>query len=106
MPVQGTPIHHVSDTALWVAHYRALESGRADALFDDRLAKTLVGDRGRQIAESMGNSSPYTRWSVVIRTWVIDGLIQNLVDRGVDMVINLGAGLDTRPYRLNLPKAL
>ncbi len=31
-------IGHVSDTAFWVAHYRAMEGQRPDALFHDPLA--------------------------------------------------------------------
>jgi O-methyltransferase involved in polyketide biosynthesis len=46
-------IGNVSDTAFWVAHHRALESERADALFRDPLAGILAGDRGRQIAKEM-----------------------------------------------------
>jgi len=103
---ESTPIQHVSDTAIWVAYYRALESERADALFKDRFAKLLVGSRGQQIADSAGASSRYTQWSVVIRTVVIDRLIQEHVGGGVGMVVNLGAGLDTRPYRLQLPGSL
>jgi methyltransferase (TIGR00027 family) len=99
-------IQHVSDTAVWVAHYRALESERPDALFRDQWAKTLAGARGREIADSVKRPSPYSQWAVVIRTYLIDALITKLVSDGVDMVINLGAGLDTRPYRLQLPRTL
>ncbi len=38
----GSSIEHVSDTALWVANYRALESRRSDALFHDPLAEKLL----------------------------------------------------------------
>ena len=96
-------IHDVSDTALWVAHYRALETERSDALFHDPLAKVLVGERGRAIAESMKATSLHVQWSVVIRTRIIDRYIEELIGEGIDAVINLGAGLDTRPYRLKLP---
>jgi methyltransferase (TIGR00027 family) len=106
MPSTDSDIQHVSDTAIWVAHYRALESERPDALFKDDLAKRLVGARGAAIAEGMGGSFRYTQWSVVIRTVVIDRFVQKLVGEGVDTVINLGAGLDTRPYRLDLPPSL
>ena len=106
MGADDSAIRHVTDTAIWVAHYRALESERPDALFRDPLAKLLVGDRGKAIAARMGKTSTYTQWSVVIRTVVIDRLLQNLVSGGVDTVINLGAGLDTRPYRLALPTSL
>jgi methyltransferase (TIGR00027 family) len=99
-------IRHVSDTAHWVASYRALESERPDALFRDPLAGRLTGARGWEIAESIAPKSRYGMWSVVVRTVVIDELIQKLVSEGVDTVINLGAGLDTRPYRLHLPESL
>ena len=99
-------IKHVSDTALWVAHYRARESQRPDALFQDRLAGMLVGDRGPAIAAALDRAFRYIEWSVVMRTSIIDRLLRTLVGEGVDTVINLGAGLDTRPYRLDLPPSL
>jgi methyltransferase (TIGR00027 family) len=99
-------IQNVSDTAYWVAYYRELESERADALFKDPLAKILVGSHGKTIAENMKFSMRYTHWVVVIRTCIIDQYIQKLLDDGIDTVINLGAGLDTRPYRLQLPPNL
>jgi len=98
-------IENVSDTALWVAAYRAIESERRDALYQDPLAGKLAGERGREIARSM----PYgevTGWIMVVRTIAIDRLIFEALEDGVDTVVNLGAGLDTRPYRLNLPAAL
>lgn len=98
-------IQDVSDTALWVAAFRAQESQRPDALFQDPLAKSLSGERGEEIARSM-SSSRYVSWSVVIRTCIIDDYIRELVATGVDTVINLGCGLDTRPYRLALPSEL
>jgi O-methyltransferase involved in polyketide biosynthesis len=41
-------IRNVSDTARWVAMYRAQESARPDALFHDPWAERLGGDRGRR----------------------------------------------------------
>jgi methyltransferase (TIGR00027 family) len=99
-------INDVSDTALWVAYYRAVETNRSDALFRDPLAAVLIGERGKKIAEYMQSTARYTEWSVVIRTVIIDDYINNLIKAGIDTVINLGAGLDTRPYRMNLPKSL
>jgi methyltransferase (TIGR00027 family) len=99
-------IQDVSDTALWVANYRAAETLRPDALFHDPLAQRLVGERGPMIEKAMKKASKYTRFTVVIRTVIIDEFIQNLIQEGVDTVINLGAGLDTRPYRMNLPANL
>jgi methyltransferase (TIGR00027 family) len=101
-----TSIEHVSDTALWVAHYRAEETKRADALFKDPLAEKLVGSRGHAIAASMVDTAKYARQNVVIRTYLIDQFIRELAASGVDTFVNLGAGLDTRPYRLDLPSSI
>jgi methyltransferase (TIGR00027 family) len=97
-----TLIENVSDTAFWVAHYRAVETTRSDALFQDPLAARLAGDRGRQIAQSMPFSF-FTAWTIAVRTPLIDDYIRQAVSEGIDTVLNLGAGLDTRPYRMDLP---
>jgi methyltransferase (TIGR00027 family) len=98
-------IENVSDTAFWIAHYRALESRRADALFHDPLAGVLAGDRGKTIAAAMPRAF-ITSWSVVIRTCIIDDFLRSAIGEGVDTVLNLGAGLDTRPYRMDLPEGI
>lgn len=98
-------ISHVSDTALWVAALRAREQERPDAAFQDPLAHMLAGSRGRQIAASMPRSA-LVAWAVVVRTTAIDRLIHEGLALGIDSVLNLGAGMDTRPYRLNLPARL
>jgi methyltransferase (TIGR00027 family) len=98
-------IRNISDTARWVAVYRALESERPDALFRDRFARRLAGSRGEEIAEAMSLTHRRT-WAWTARTYLIDQLISEQVAQGVDMVVNLAAGLDARPYRLELPSAL
>lgn len=105
MTDSNTPIKDVSDTSLWVAYYRAQESKRKDALFKDPLAEVLVGERGKAIAEGMKGKIAVS-WTVIIRTVVIDEYIRKMVQEGVDTILNLGAGMDTRPYRMNLPAAL
>lgn len=42
----------------------------------------------------------------MIRTRIIDDFIKGAISEGVDTILNLGAGLDTRPYRLELPESL
>src|SRR3569623_650258 len=100
MTDETTPINHVTDTALWVAVYRARETERPDALFRDPLASKLAGERGRLI-ESKMSQGKYVNWSLAIRTVVIDKFVHEAVVRGFDTIVNLGAGLDTRPYRLD-----
>ena len=98
-------VENVSDTALWVANYRAQESMRPDGLFKDPLAEKLVGERGKQLAALLG-SAEILSWIMVVRTVAIDRLILKAIELGVDTIVNLGAGLDTRPYRMNLPTNL
>ncbi|AZZ37354.1 SAM-dependent methyltransferase [Bdellovibrio sp. qaytius] len=95
-------IKHVSDTSFWVAHYRTLESERGDAIFKDPYAKILVGDRASQIDTLKSQTTRWTRFTVVMRTYIIDQMIQELIAKGVTTFINIGAGLDSRPYRMNL----
>ncbi len=100
-----SPIQHVTDTAFWIATYRAREGERKDALFSDPLAARLTKDRGAAIAAKMGDAEAVA-WSVVVRTCIIDEYILAEIAQGCDTVLNLGAGLDTRPYRLTLPPSL
>jgi len=98
-------IRNISDTARWVAVYRARETQRTDAVFRDRFARQLAGERGEQIAASMSFLEKNS-WPFVARTWLIDHVISSQVKLGTDMVVNLAAGLDARPYRMNLPGSL
>ena len=98
-------IRNISDTARWVAVYRARENDRPDAVFRDPFARRLAGERGEQIANSMPLGRD-NEWSMVTRTYVIDQFVADQVRQGVDMVINLAAGLDARPYRMQLPPTL
>ena len=105
MPDAGHAITHVSDTARWTALYRATESARSDALFDDPLAARLAGEQGRAIVATTPATSR-SGWWLVARTKIIDDAIAEAIADGCDRVLNLAAGLDTRPYRLNLPSDL
>jgi methyltransferase (TIGR00027 family) len=99
-------IQNVSDTAFMAAAYRAAESERPDALFRDPLAALLAGERGRKIIASLPKKAFMGGWYVVIRTRVIDEQIKAALADDVDTILNLGAGLDTRPYRMAIPASL
>lgn len=100
------PDVNVADTAKWVAMYRAMESDRPDALFRDPYARRLAGARGEDILHRMPKGRAFA-WPMIVRTVVIDELILRVIrDDGVDLVVNLAAGLDTRPYRMELPRTL
>jgi methyltransferase (TIGR00027 family) len=98
-------IRDISDTARWKAVYRARESERPDAVFRDPFARALAGDRGERIAAALPFGDE-NAWSFIARTYLFDRLVAKQVAQGCDLVLNLAAGLDTRPYRMDLPASL
>jgi methyltransferase (TIGR00027 family) len=99
-------IQHVSDTALMVAACRALESARPDGLVRDPFAARLAGPRGDAILRGI------TGWQLMcfgvgVRTRFLDDLvIETIARETIEVVLSIGAGLDTRPWRLELPPNL
>jgi methyltransferase (TIGR00027 family) len=98
-------VRNVSDTARWVAYFRALETQRSDALFRDPFAARLAGERGFQIANTLAWGNKH-EWAWVARTYLFDKFVSRVVQEGADLVMNLAAGLDARPYRMELPASL
>jgi methyltransferase (TIGR00027 family) len=105
MPTTTVPITHVSDTARWVAYYRAMETDRPDAHFRDPFAKRLAGAHGEEIVNSMKQGRTNS-WPMVVRTTVFDQVIRARLADGCDQILNLACGLDARPWRMaELPKS-
>lgn len=100
---QESLIRNVSDTARWAAMARAVETERPDALFRDPYARKLAGQRGEQILRQMAGTPD---WTWALRTHLFDRAILAAIGEGFDTVLNLAAGLDTRPYRMKLPQSL
>src|SRR6185503_12823901 len=99
-------IEHISDTARWVAVYRAMETQRRDAIFRDPFASRLAGDKGEAIVDAMKNGRTMA-WAMIVRTAVMDEIILERVrNGGADLVLNLAAGLDARAWRMPLPRTL
>ena len=98
-------IQNISDTAKWVAIFRAEESERPDAVFHDPFARKLAGEKGNEIANAV-QFSRENSWSFTARTYLFDQLVKQHVENGFDMIINLAAGLDARAYRMDLPSSL
>jgi methyltransferase (TIGR00027 family) len=101
----GKLIANVSDTARWVAVYRAMETERPDALFRDPFARRLAGAKGEAIVRGMKRGMSAS-WPMVVRTVLIDEVVMRAVADGTDTVLNLAAGLDVRAYRMPLPASL
>jgi methyltransferase (TIGR00027 family) len=95
-------VRNISDTARWAAVFRARENERPDALFRDPYAERLAGKLGVDIANTLPEGNSHA-WAWVARTYLFDQFITQELQQGADMVVNLAAGLDARPYRMNLP---
>jgi len=102
---------HVSETALMVAAVRAMETERVDSIIQDPFAAHLAGDRGMALTRGV----PGLDWmtlAISIRCRFVDELLldamKNAEDAGdkIAAVVVLGAGLDARPWRLDLPAGL
>jgi len=105
MPETISSVRSISDTARWVAYFRARESERADALFRDPYAERLAGERGFHIANTLPEGNKH-EWAWVARTYLFDKFLAGEILEGADLVVNLAAGLDARPYRMDLPASL
>src|SRR5438309_11353673 len=96
------PLTHISDTARWVAVYRAMETERPDAIFKDPFARRLAGAQGEAIVQALPHGRTWA-WPMIVRTAVFDEMILRTVGAdGVGTVLNLAAGLVTRPCSLTL----
>ncbi|RFU83335.1 SAM-dependent methyltransferase [Streptomyces triticagri] len=96
-------MHAVSYTAQWMAAARALESERDDALYTDPLARELAAPKGFELIERYegGGLLPF----ISIRTKYLDDAISSaLADGGIDQVVLIAAGMDTRAFRLDWPE--
>ncbi len=96
-------------TALLTAMERARESARSDRLFDDRFAGVLAGPEGEQLLSRLESGVPsgVGNPAVPIRTRFFDDALLRVIKGGdISQVVLLGAGMDTRAFRLPLPAAL
>lgn len=95
----------VGATAVFVAAARALESEREDRLFDDPWARAFVRASGWDPPAE--GTSGLTRDQLVTwmsaRTKFLDDFAVESVAGGCAQVVFLGAGLDTRAFRLRWP---
>jgi methyltransferase (TIGR00027 family) len=104
-----------SRTAQYAAFFRALETRRRPDVrwFDDRLAEAFLDRRlgaavvaaglpgvGRAVPWLLDRWIPGPRASAVVRTRLIDEALRSAVRAGTAQVVVLGAGFDTRAYRM------
>jgi methyltransferase (TIGR00027 family) len=106
MPLSDGEITHVSDTALMVAACRALESACPDGFVRDPFAARLAGERGMAMLRGLPQPE-MMRFGIGVRSHFMDELLlEALASKPIATVLSLGCGLDTRPWRLDLPREL
>jgi len=94
----------ISDGALWAVACRAHETLRVDRVLDDPFASHLATDRGEELFVAAGSVASF---ALTVGAATIDDVLRRSVgDHHIHTVTALGAGLDTRPYRLELPSDL
>ena len=94
----------VATTALLAAAARARESAGIYPLFHDPYARRLAGVEGIRLLERLETDVPEAAGliGVVIRTYFMDRQLEGLLaGRSVSQIVLLGAGMDTRAYRMN-----
>jgi methyltransferase (TIGR00027 family) len=106
-PTPSPSLPPVSTTALGVAAIRAAEADRADALFADPLADAFVRAAGTSWRpttdpEQRARITALIMW-VRVRTRFLDDLLLDACANGCRQIVTLGAGLDARAFRLDLP---
>jgi methyltransferase (TIGR00027 family) len=109
----GSP-EGVGETAIGAAMMRARESGRPDHLFEDPFAAPLVEAAAPAFADgpspadnpSLAQLEAEFEVSVAVRTRFYDDFAVVATAAGCRQVVLLGAGLDTRAFRLQWPTGL
>jgi methyltransferase (TIGR00027 family) len=107
---------HASRTAEQNALFRALESLRSDGarICDDRLARhfltwplslvmrsAAIPGVAPLVSSFIDRRWPGVRSSVVARTRLIDDVISAALERDIEQLVVLGAGFDSRAYRMS-----
>ncbi|WP_308467395.1 class I SAM-dependent methyltransferase [Rathayibacter soli] len=90
----------VGQSAFAVALARASEAARGRPWFIDPVAVRLAAAVPQAAKERVGVG--LTAW-IAVRTRFLDELVLRSVGRGVRQIVILGAGLDSRAFRLSLP---
>ncbi|WP_063043177.1 SAM-dependent methyltransferase [Nocardia pseudovaccinii] len=106
------PTAGVALTAIGVAVIRAKESVRTDRLYDDPLAQLFVDAARRAYCEIDGGPERWARLEAVadmffegrtVGVRLVDDRVAAAVEQGIRQIVLIGAGLDTRAFRMALP---
>ncbi|MFE3443227.1 SAM-dependent methyltransferase [Nocardia sp. NPDC059180] len=107
---RSVPTAGVAMTAIGVALIRVQESRRPDRLYDDPLAEVFV-----EAARPSFDDNRWARFEALadqffegrsVAVKLVDDHVLEAVAAGCEQIVLLGAGLDTRAFRLELPAGI
>jgi methyltransferase (TIGR00027 family) len=101
--------HKTKTTAKLIVGLRALEQEKppGQRRFDDPYAFMLAGKQGLTLARRFSNDTPYLLNMVAARTLHLDEAVKRFaLDKQAFNVVNIGAGYDSRFWRLNFENAM
>ena len=98
----------VADTSQRVCAGRAFSSQQRDFSYSDPVSELFAGDkfteRIKWLRQFADKSDPNVTFPVVLRAVTIDDMVKKIItDSSIKQIVTIGAGMCTRPYRLNLP---
>src|SRR5882672_6956071 len=112
---------YASRTAEQNALFRALESSRPERerICDDRFARhfltwplalvariATIPGVAKSVSSLIDRRWPGVRSSVAVRTKLIDDAIVAALEKDIEQLVILGAGFDSRPYRMSRLSAI
>ncbi|CAM9944511.1 unnamed protein product, partial [Heterosigma akashiwo] len=91
-----------------MAAARAIENKRRDRLFEDKVSQYLAGQALEVAKQKMKTEKGYPRTrNISIRTKYFDDFLEHVsVEHGIEQIVLVGAGMDTRAFRLALAPQL
>jgi methyltransferase (TIGR00027 family) len=98
-----SPIENVSGTAFVVAEYRAEENRETAPLYRDSVVELFLNEETRDAAGRLAVRFPPVKDMVKIRTKYFDDTLEKHLRMQFRQVVILGAGLDTRGVRKQVP---
>ena len=91
----------ISDTAYYCCGVRMEDAERKPSLCNDRFARRFMDERGMRLYEPF-RTEKLPNVSNAVRCRIIDDFVRSELEKEPGtLVVTIGAGFDTRPYRLS-----
>lgn len=92
--------NNVSKTAFYTCSLRSRENFNSNPIVKDKYAQLfLQNDLGKKVSD-MFKGFKMSNYSVCTRHRIIDDYILDSSEKSKTLVVNIGCGLDSRPYRI------